>query len=157
MLKQRETVRNTRLFPALRIALAITLGIAGAALPLGAQKFYDDDPLEKLPPPRNVQQVLSRKLSDYYDYLHHAFATPGERQAAGRVIPAQDINTLGEVPDDAWYTNRHYKNPMSVDELVRGVGGSNAPDMNGPWTVIAAKTEGIRRASPSATRRGGAT
>jgi hypothetical protein len=125
-----------------RIILPLLMVLACAAS-LHAQKFYDDDPIEKAPPPRSVDKVLSRKLSDYYDFVHHVFATPGEQNTPARLIPAQDVNTLGEVPDDAWYTNRHYRHPMTTEELVRGVGGGNAPDMNGQWTVIAAKTEGI--------------
>ena len=113
------------------------------APPLHSQKFYPDDPLEKVPPPRSVSEVLKRKLSDYYDFFHHTFATPGEPQTAARRIPAQDVNTLGEVPDSNWYTNRHYRYPMSPAELARGVGDGNAPDPSGVWTVIAAKTEGI--------------
>jgi hypothetical protein len=111
--------------------------------PLCAQKFYPDDPLEKEPPPRNVSQVLRRRLSDYYDFFHHTFATPGERQSPAQPIPAQNANTLGEVPDSTWYTNRHYRNPLSTEELTRGVSSGNAPDPGGVWTVIAAKSEGI--------------
>jgi len=32
---------------------------------------------------------------------------------------------------------------MTVEELVRGPGGDAAPSFSGPWTVVAAKTEGI--------------
>jgi hypothetical protein len=59
------------------------------------------------------------------------------------VIPARGVNTLGEVPDSSWYTNRHYLHPMSIGELVRGPGNENPPAMDGPWRVVAAKTEGI--------------
>jgi hypothetical protein len=111
--------------------------------PLDAKKFYDDDPMETVPPPRNVSQALSRKLSEYYDFFSNTFTGLGERQSKKRLIPAQEVNTLGEVPDSQWYTNRHYKHPMTVDELVRGVGNGSAPDSQGQWTVVAAKTEGI--------------
>jgi hypothetical protein len=115
----------------------------GSGWPLAAQKFYPDDPLERNPPPRNVGQVNRRKLSDYYDFFHHTFAPPGERQTAGQQISAQNVNTVGEVPDDSWYTNRHYRYPLSSEELARGAGNTRAPDPSGPWTVIAAKTEGV--------------
>jgi hypothetical protein len=133
----------------LRIAAALLIG---GLLPLHARKFHEDDPLLKEPPARNVQQVLSRKLSDYYDLLLHLFGHPGERGSKARPIPAQGVNTLGEVPDNSWYTNRHYLAPMSTQDLVRGPGDDNAPSPEGPWTVIAAKTEGI---TPGFTIRDG--
>ncbi len=115
-----------------------------------AQKFYPDDPLWTTPPPRDASGALSRKLSDYYDFLSNTFAELGEEQPDDDdddpetgYIPARDVNTLGEVHDGGWYVNRHYRHPMTIDDLVRGVGDTRAPSLDGPWTVIAGKTEGI--------------
>ena len=76
-------------------------------LELSAKKFYEDDPIQKVPSPMNVEKVLSRKLSQYYDFVHHTLFKPGQRHARGNLVPAQAVNTLGEVPDSSWYTNRH--------------------------------------------------
>jgi len=129
-----------------RALLALTVLTAG----LNAQKFYDDDPIPKDPPPLNVEKINGRKLSDYYDFFHNTFKKPGERQGKGQRIPARAINTLGEVPDSEWYTNRHYWKPLSIERLVSGAGNENAPEMSQTLTVIAAKTEGI---SPGFTMR----
>ncbi|OFV90575.1 MAG: hypothetical protein A3H28_14715 [Acidobacteria bacterium RIFCSPLOWO2_02_FULL_61_28] len=110
---------------------------------LGARKFYDDDPLQKVPKPLNVEKALGRALSEYYDFFHHTFFTPGERQPRTKLIPAQEVNTLGEVLDSNWYTNRHYRNPMTLEELARGPGRENPPASGGPLKVISAKTEGV--------------
>ncbi len=126
--------------------LAVLLLSVGAT----AQKFCDDDPLERMPRPRNVDNIKGRKLSDYYDFFLNTFGKPGERHTKQKQIPAQGVNTLGEVPDCEWYTNRHYHNPMTIEELVRGAGDENAPDSSGTLTVISAKTEGI---SPGFTIR----
>ena len=122
-----------------RALVALTLLTAG----LNAQKFYDDDPIPQDPPPLNVEKIKGRKLSDYYDFFHSTFKKPGESQGKGQLIPARAINTLGEVPDSEWYTNRHYWKPLSIERLVRGAGNENAPEMSQTLTVIAAKTEGI--------------
>jgi hypothetical protein len=52
------------------------------------------------------------------------------------------INTVDEVPDSAWYTNRHARRTMSLAELMRGAGNSKPP-APGNFTVVAAKNEGI--------------
>ncbi|MGH9785045.1 MAG: hypothetical protein ACRD88_12770 [Terriglobia bacterium] len=134
------TNRYARLISA-RVLVAFAV-LAGSAQ-LGARKFYADDPLRKVPPPRPVESALSRKLSEYYDFFSNTFADPGERHTPVRMIPAQEVNTLGEVPDSSWYTSRHYPNRMSLEELARGAGGADAPSLDGPWTVVAAKAEGI--------------
>lgn len=109
-----------------------------------AQRFYPDDPLWKEPPPLSVKQIDERKLSEYYDFLWHTLATPGEKQPKnGQPIPAQAVNTLGEVPDSAWYTNRHGRVRMTVDELRRGPNTGHGPVRAGPWKVSKPKTIGV--------------
>jgi hypothetical protein len=108
-----------------------------------AKRFYDDDPIQHEPKPMNVEDARRRKLSDYYDFFLNSFAHPGERNTKTRKIPAQAVNTLGDVPDSSWYTKRHYWRPMTIEELVRGPGNQTPPSPDGPWQVVAAKAEGI--------------
>jgi len=124
------------------------LGATIVALPLltwglWAQKFYDDDPVQKEPPPLNAEKVQGRVLSDYYDFFLNTFGKPGARHPQGKPIPAQAVNTLGEVPDSAWYTNRHAKVRLSIPELVGGPSDENAPAASGLVTVVSAKTAGV--------------
>jgi hypothetical protein len=121
------------------IAAALILAAADAH----ARKFYDDDPLWQVPKPIKIGDAKNRKLSDLYDYFYMTFEKPGEKQLPGKLIPAGEVNTLGDVPDSTWYTNRHWKRRMSIEELVRGPGNSNPPSMDAPWRVTAAKTEGV--------------
>lgn len=109
---------------------------------LAAQKFYPDDPLFREPEPLRVEKAHPRKISDYYDLFLHVLAHPGEKHRPGRTIPAQDVNTLGEVLEGAWYVQRHARRRMSLAELAAGPGDSLAP-ADGPWTVISAKSEGV--------------
>ncbi|MGH9785046.1 MAG: hypothetical protein ACRD88_12775 [Terriglobia bacterium] len=131
---------SLRFQPAAAIAALALLLLPGL---LGARKFYPDDPLQTAPPPRPVTSALSRKLSEYYDFFHHTFFNPGERQTPSRPIPAQGVNTLGEVIDSSWYTNRHYWNRMTLEALARGPGRDSPPSPDGLLKVIAAKTEGV--------------
>jgi hypothetical protein len=112
---------------------------------LGARKFYDDDPLWKLPEPLNAPNAIERDLSDFYDYFLYTFANPAEqnKQAEAGFIPAQAVNTLGEVPDSEWFTNRIGHREMSIAELLRGPGDDRPPSHEGKWTIVSAKTEGL--------------
>ena len=127
----------------------ISIGLLIAAASLSGErietgpKFYSDDPLWREPRPMSVDKLKRRKISDYYDLFWHLLATPGEPQPNDGPIRAQAVNTLGEVPDSAWYTNRHGSRRMSIEDLVRGPATQGPPSMDGPWQVLTAKSEGV--------------
>jgi hypothetical protein len=122
---------------------AVVAAAAVLAFPAAAQRFYDDDPIQREPRPRDAGNIKPRKLSDYYDFFSNTFAKPGERHVNTKKYPAQAVNTLGDAPDSSWYTKRHYWRRMSIAELTRGPGDENAPSTDAPWKVVAAKAEGI--------------
>src|SRR5882724_289382 len=101
-----------------------------------AKRFYDDDPMLKEPKPVPVINPQARKISDIFDFLYQTFGThPPEGPSLG-------VNALGEVPDSAWYTNRHRAHRMTIEDLVRG-SGTGRPPASGPWQVVSAKTDGV--------------
>ena len=55
---------------------------------------------------------------------------------------ADNVNALDEVPNSSWFTNRHFLQPMTLEELAAGPGFAE-PDDSGPWEVVAGKFEGI--------------
>jgi hypothetical protein len=108
-------------------------------------KFYSDDPLVVEPETQDASRVSPWKIDLFYDLMLNQFTQPGDR-SGGR---AQNINTIDEVPDSSWFTNRILAKPLSIDEVVRGplTGDGPAP---GQLTVIRAKSEG---AAPGFTVR----
>lgn len=108
-----------------------------------AEKFFRDDPLTQEPPPVSVSEISPRKPSALRDFLENTFARPGERHTAERRTPAQNVNTLGEVPDSAWFTNRHHRKRTSIAELEKGARADLAPCTSGQWAVTSAKAEGV--------------
>lgn len=125
-----------------RLLIAVVLLALACATDSSAQTFYPDDPLWQMPSPLAVGKVQHRKFNDYYDFFLNTFATPGRRPETAR-IRAGAVNTLGEVPDSAWYTNRHGHKRMSIEELVKGPGISHEPSEKKPWKVTGAKLEGV--------------
>jgi hypothetical protein len=122
--------------------------LAAALLPLAATdgrgpRFYPDDPLHVEPPPRNVEKVLGRKFSDYYDFFYSSFGNPANVDPRAPIPRAQAVNTLDEAMDSAWWQRRHYYQPMTIDEMVRGPGNVTPPSPTGKWIVTGAKNEGI--------------
>jgi hypothetical protein len=126
--------------------------LALAACAADPPRFLPDDPLEAWPPPTPVEKIRNRRISDVYDYFLNTFGSPGEQmRRLKRVIPAQGVNTLGEVPDGAWYANRHYRKRFSLAELATLPGNGVSPD-GGQWSVVGAKGEGV---TPGFTIRDG--
>jgi hypothetical protein len=100
------------------------------------RKFYPDDPIASDPKPLPVGDIKKIEIFDLYDYFFQT-GRPQVRDAH----PASGVNTLGEVPNNAWFTNRHGRIPMTRSELQRGPGTDNAP--RPPFVIVGAKTEGI--------------
>ena len=119
------------------------LALASVAA-LEAETFRSDDPMLKWPSPVDTHTVKARRINEYYDFFQNLMFTPGDVAAKrGAPVPAKAVNTLGEVPDSEWYTNRHFGRTMTADELLRGPGNVEPPAANGPWLVVSAKNEGI--------------
>lgn len=135
-------------FTSKRIAAAVStgllfLGAIEAATLTAKKKFFSDDPIWVSPRPAPVVSASSRKLSEYYDFFANTFFSVGDRAPhPGVYLPSEAINTVDEVPDSAWYTNRHASHTMSLAELKTGPGDTHPPAA-GKWTVVAAKNEGI--------------
>jgi hypothetical protein len=88
-----------------------------------------------MPPPVSAK-VAPRKTDALYDFVQQSFQ-PDPRPAT----PSLGVNTLGEVPDSEWFTNRHGSRRMSLEELRRGPGDGNPP--RPPYRVVGGKIDGI--------------
>src|SRR5678815_5115367 len=67
-----------------------------------ARKFYPDDPIAVEPETQDASRVIPWKIGLFYDLLLNQFAHPGD-PARPR---AKNVNTIEEVPDSSWFTNR---------------------------------------------------
>lgn len=104
-----------------RSLVAAIVGL-GAMAVVGAQHpngpvFRADDPVQvdddrALDAGRAVRDVLG----NWTDFVINTFLKTGERAA----VRAVNVNTLDEVPDSSWFTNRLVARPMTLDEIVRG-------------------------------------
>jgi hypothetical protein len=116
------------------LALAGCLGTLLAAQERTAPRFYDDDPIARVPETQDASRVAARDISLTLDAIVNLFARPGQ-STVGR---AESINTIDEVPDSSWYTNRPSLTPADVE---RGVNDDRGPAA-GQWAV-SRKAEGV--------------
>ncbi|HSR67115.1 MAG TPA: hypothetical protein VLU25_04180 [Acidobacteriota bacterium] len=132
-----------KVLPGAWIALFLVLAmqpVFSQEVPGKQPKFFPDDPLWKDEDNIDVPEKPAEiELSDLYDRFSHTFHDFGSEEWG----EADNVNTLDEVPDSSWFTNRHGRRRMSMDELVRGPGSGSGPDPSQPWTIFRGKQQGI--------------
>jgi hypothetical protein len=118
-------------------ALALVAAAAGAVRS-ATPTYFPDDPIAVDLESGDASSVQERDLSDPYDFVENTFLKRGDRVNER----AMNVNTVDEVPDSSWFTNRVGARPLGIDEYERGpnVSGPPAP---GPWTVVSGKSDGI--------------
>src|SRR5439155_26337619 len=98
--------------------------------------YFPDDPIRQMPAPQPVHKPYIHKVDQLYDFVLNSvrWNPRPPNLAAG-------INTVGEVPDNTWFTNRHASHRMTREELQRGAIQHDPPTP--PFTIIGGKSEGI--------------
>jgi hypothetical protein len=102
-------------------------------------KFYGDDPIGEEVNSQDASRVKFYEPQLIYDVAENMFARPGDKDFNRR---AQNINTVDEVPDGSWFTNRAGRRTLTTEEVARGSNTGSGPSA-GKWTIIAAKTDGV--------------
>ena len=131
---------------ALLVAVALAGGVLLGAGPHGllaqgartTPQFYPDDPL-RVDDDRafDASGATPMELSEIYDFLQNTFGEPGDRAA----VRAVNVNTLDEVPDSSWFTNRIGVRDMPLEEIRRGPNKFATLDA-GEWIVVRGKSPG---------------
>jgi hypothetical protein len=102
-------------------------------------RFLPDDPIA-VDDDRalDASRVQPHEGSNGYDFAENTFLKPGDRTD----IRAVNVNTVDEVPDSTWFTNRIGRRAMSIDEIVRGPNQLESLNIDG-WPVVQEKSSGI--------------
>lgn len=123
-------------------ALAILAVAAAATVPLLGQagrKFYSDDPIAREIDTEDASGVQPWDIDLIWDLSLNAFATPGRTATPPR---AGNVNTIDEVPDSNWFTNRLLTSrPPTAEDMVRGPQTGEGP-ADGPLTIVRPKQAG---------------
>jgi hypothetical protein len=125
---------------ALRVLLIPALAGAAALSASAPPRFYPDDPIwvddDKA---LDASKTGVIEDSNGYDFVANTFADLGER----RDVRAMNVNTVDEVPDSSWFTNRIGRRQMSVEEIVRGPDSLPGVSLEG-WVVSGGKSSGVQ-------------
>ena len=121
---------------------AIVAAIAILVQPVLTQRptFYPDDPIAMDDDMAlDASKVAPIEDSNGYDFVANTFAKPGVRHD----VRAGNVNTIDEVPDSSWFTNRIGRARMSTEEIVRGPDRVNTISLDG-WRVSGGKSSGLQ-------------
>jgi hypothetical protein len=132
--------------PSLLIILVVALGVFTSAVLTKAPHFYADDPIAREPESQDASGAQPYEIGSLYEMTYNLFVTSGYKPSGTR---AKNINTIDEVPDSSWFTNRMGSTRVTADEIVRGPNRGAAPDPS-RWVLIREKTSG---AHPGFTAR----
>src|SRR5262245_6342771 len=117
-------------------ALILVIGLARGASP----RFYPDDPLWTDDDRAfDATKVVATEDTNGYDFIVNSFGKPGER----RDVRAVNTNSIDEVPDSSWFTNRIGRRDMPLEEIVRGPDRRERVSTEG-WIVSGGKGTGVQ-------------
>lgn len=95
----------------------------------------DRQPTAKPPKVHEVVAALYHFDGSFYEPLMRTFERPPYQRAIG-------VNSLDEVPDSTWFTNRIGAHELTLDELRKGPTTIENPDLHTPWLIQSVKSKG---------------
>ena len=115
------------------------LVLATAPTGTATRRFYDDDPLARDPDTQDASRVQAWDIDLFYDLALNLFARPGD---SAPDVRARNVNTIDELPDSSWFTNRILARAVPIEEAARGPLTGSGPAA-GKWTVSRPKAAGF--------------
>ena len=103
------------------------------------RRFLGDDPLTREPETQDASGAQEWTIDLFIDLATNLFSRPGDPTPDVR---ARNVNTIDEVPDSNWFTNRILARALTPDDVARGplTGSGPAP---GTWSVVSRKLAGV--------------
>ena len=105
------------------VCAAIAAGAAVLSLNGAGQKFYSDDPIWRDPETQDASAVRPLDISQQYDFVENTFLNTSDRSDQRAV----NVNTVDQVPDSSWFTNRVGRQAWTVEQFARGANPGSGP------------------------------
>ncbi len=124
---------SAALVGAVAASAAMTI-LASGASPL----FFEDDPVWVERDSQDASRITPLDVSLFVDLSYNVLrgAPPARPGRAG------DLNTIDEVPDSSWFTNRLGRRALTPEDVATGPDTSDGPAA-GIWTITSSKSDGV--------------
>jgi hypothetical protein len=116
------------------LVAACGLTVVGAG-----QKFHHDDPLTHEPDSQDAASVQESEIGLTYNLAYNLFVTASKPP---QNVRARNVNTIDEVPDSSWFTNRIGLYPLTTSDILQQ-STPGPPPADAKWTVIREKSSGF--------------
>src|SRR5262249_26296092 len=102
-------------------------------------RFYIDDPIAREPESRDASGAQPVRIGLMFELSYNLFVTANHQPSATR---ARNVNTIDEVPDSSWFTERIGTGRLTSADIERGpvVGAAPAPER---WVILREKSAGV--------------
>ena len=129
------TTTTRRLMPVL--AALLTAGALTTSGSATSPKFLNDDPVWQELDTQDASGLKADEVNLFVDLTYNMIKGAGP--ARGR---AGNLNTIDEVPDSSWYTNRAGTRTLTPQDITKGPNTTDGPAA-GPWTIVSSKSDGV--------------
>jgi len=128
----------------LQLAAVVVLAACGSSSKLPAVRFANAQPVTAVNDRRDVAKPPQTRV--FYPMLYNLDGILSRRLPRALELPrpqrASGVNSIDEVPDSTWFTNRIGVREMSADEVRNGPLTADSPELHRPWTVRSTKAGG---------------
>ena len=123
----------------LTLLVVVTCVVLGRTASTQRQHFYRDDPISREPESQDASGAAEHDIKSIYEMTYNLFVTADHMPSGLR---AQNINTIDEVPDSNWFTNRIGTTAITPEQMTRGANVGAPPDPS-KWILTREKTAGV--------------
>ena len=116
------------------LAVVVTLTALGSA---AAPRFLADDPIWVERDTEDASSMKPLEVNLFVDLTYNFLAANAVDD-----VRAKNVNTVDEVPDSSWFTNRIGHRPLTPEDVARGPDTTSGPAA-GAWTVTSSKSDGV--------------
>jgi hypothetical protein len=133
------------------LALSVAaIGVFAPGASTQSMRFYADDPIAREPESQDASKAAIYDHAQMYELLYNLFINSGHKPSGLR---AKNINTIDEVPDSSWFTDRIGALTITNEELTRGPNVGAPPDPS-KWALIREKISGVHPGFTAMDARG---
>jgi hypothetical protein len=140
-----DRILRTNLLVAGVLALSTLSAGCGASSPARHTRFHNQNPIWVVNDRKDVKKEPAERK--FYKALYHFDGIWHGRidrwMEMRRTQRAQSVNSLDEVPDSTWFTNRIGVRDLGVEEIRTGPNMTGSPEDHRPWIIKSSKVGGV--------------